>query len=243
MTTELVPMDALQQMAQAFAKSGLFGAKTPDQCLSLLLLANAEGIHPAVAMRDFDIIQGKPAKKAEAMHRSFMAAGGTVEWHALDDAQADATFSHPQGGTVRVKWDMERVKRAEIKNEAMYKKYPRAMLRSRCISEGCRTVYPAATSGLYEPGEVAGFAQATPAEKDMGPVVIVAEASTTPAGERDKELADLCKQAGFSEKFYFNRLNVKSAAEMSDDDWNGVLANVRKRIKDKQNKSEDAKAA
>jgi hypothetical protein len=34
---------------------------------------------------------------------------------------------------------------------------PRQMLRSRVISEGVRTVYPGATSGLYEEGEVASF--------------------------------------------------------------------------------------
>jgi hypothetical protein len=42
----------------------------------------------------------------------------------------------------------------------MYKKYPRQMLRSRVISEGIRTVYPGATSGLYEEGEVASFSDA-----------------------------------------------------------------------------------
>jgi hypothetical protein len=36
----------------------------------------------------------------------------------------------------------------------MWKKYPRQMLRSRVISEGVRTVYPGATSGLYEENEV-----------------------------------------------------------------------------------------
>ena len=36
----------------------------------------------------------------------------------------------------------------------MWKKYPRQMLRSRVISEGVRTVFPGATSGLYEVGEV-----------------------------------------------------------------------------------------
>ena len=122
-------------------------------------------------MRDFDITQGRPAKKAEAMHRSFIAAGGSIEWHTLDDTKADATFRHPQGGEARISWDMARVKQAKISNEAMYSKYPRQMLRSRCISEGCRTVYPAATSGLYEPGEVHGMG-----EKDMGKAVVVAEA-------------------------------------------------------------------
>ena len=217
MSNELVPMDQLQQMAGAFAKSGMFGAKTPEQCMALLLLAHAEGIHPAIAMRDFDLIQGRPAKKAEAMHRSFLAAGGSVVWNALDDTQADATFSHPQGGTARIKWDMKRVEQAKIANEAMYKKYPRAMLRSRCISEGCRTVYPAATSGLYEPGEVAGF---TPA-KDMGNAEVVVDRA---------ELAKLCDEAKFSIKWYLNKAGVERVEDMTAEDYAGAVEAARRKV-------------
>lgn len=217
MSTDLIPMDALQQMATAFAKSGMFGTKTPDQCMALLLMASGEGIHPAIAMRDFDIIQGRPAKKAEAMHRSFLAAGGSVEWHALDDTQADATFSHPQGGSARIKWDMKRVEQAKISNEQMYKKYPRQMLRSRCISEGCRTVYPAATSGLYEPGEVAGFAK----EKDMGAAEVVADRT---------ELAKLCDEAKFSIKFYLNRAQVERVEDMTAEDYAGAVEAARRKV-------------
>lgn len=235
MSQDLVPLDQLQIMANTFAKSGMFGAKTPDQCMALLLLASGEGIHPAIAMRDFDIIQGRPSKKAEAMLRSFLSAGGSVEWHALDDTQADATFSHPQGGSARIKWDMARVKQAKISNEAMYQKYPRAMLRSRCVSEGCRTVYPASTSGMYEPGEVAGFAK----EKDMGNAdVVTAIAGPFDAMSRDKEFADLCKQVNISPKFYLNRANVERASDASEEDWQGMVAAVKRKIKAAQDKAE-----
>jgi hypothetical protein len=171
MSTALVPFDQLNTMATAFASSGMFGAKTKEQALSLLLLAQAEGVHPAIAMRDFDIINGRPAKKAEAMHRSFIAAGGKIEWHRLDDECADATFSHPQGGTARITWDMARARKAGLGNKDMYSKYPRQMLKARVVSEGCRTVFPAATSGLYVPEEVSTFAP--PKEKDMGPAQVV----------------------------------------------------------------------
>lgn len=182
MSTAVVPYGELERMASAFATSNMFGAKTKEQALSLLLLAQAEGVHPAIAMRDFDIIQGRPAKKAEAMHRSFIAAGGRVEWHALTDEQADATFSHPQGGTVRVTWDMARAKKAGIGGKDMYSKYPRQMLKSRVISEGCRTVYPAATSGLYVPDEVVTFKPVQPQaqpERDMGAAQIVHDEDIT----------------------------------------------------------------
>jgi hypothetical protein len=146
----------VERVALAIARGGLFGSKDPNAVLTLCLLAQAEGQHPAVVFRDYHIISGKPAKKAEAMLRDFINAGGKVEWHQLDDTCADATFTHP-AGTARISWNHERAAKAQIAGNAMYKKYPRQMLRSRVISEGIRTVYPGATSGLYEEGEVASF--------------------------------------------------------------------------------------
>jgi hypothetical protein len=175
--TAIVPIDILQRYADTFAKSAMFGAKTPEQAMSLLLLAQAEGVHPAIAMRDFDVIQGRPAKKAQAMHRSFLEAGGKIEWHERTDTKADATFSHPQGGQVRVAWDMERARKAGLSGKDMYAKYPRQMLAARAISEGCRTVYPAATSGLYVPEEFND--KFAPPEKNMGAADVVEEHDIT----------------------------------------------------------------
>jgi hypothetical protein len=175
--TAIVPIDILQRYADTFAKSAMFGAKTPEQAMSLLLLAQAEGVHPAIAMRDFDVIQGRPAKKAQAMHRSFLEAGGKIEWHERSDTKADATFSHPQGGQVRVAWDMERARKAGLSGKDMYAKYPRQMLAARAISEGCRTVYPAATSGLYVPEEFND--KFAPPEKNMGAADVVEDPDFT----------------------------------------------------------------
>ena len=70
--------DQLVRMAQSFAKSGLFGVKDADSALSLLLIAQAEGRNPALIMRDFDVIEGRPAKKAEAMLRDFQASAAAL---------------------------------------------------------------------------------------------------------------------------------------------------------------------
>ena len=149
-------MGEIEQVANAIAKGGLFGSKDPYAVLTLCLLAHAEGQHPAVVFRDYHIIQGKPAKKSEAMLRDFIMSGGKVEWHKLDDGCADATFSHSSGGSARIDWTMDRAKKAGLAT-AMWSKYPRQMLRSRTISEGVRTVFPGATSGLYVPEEVSAF--------------------------------------------------------------------------------------
>lgn len=246
-STAIVPIAEIERMALAFSKSGLFGTKTPDQAMALLLLAQAEGQHPALAMRDFDVIQGKPAKKAEAMLRSFIAAGGSVEWHQLDDTVADATFSHPQGGKARIAWDMERAKKAGLTGKDNWQKYGRAMLRSRTVSEGCRTVYPAATSGLYVPEEVRDIVRQertqTRQEKDMGTAVVVdADGFITEPAKRDGELASLCTQAAISPKFYLNRAGVESASQMTDEDWTECVAVVKRKIKSQQDKAAGAQA-
>lgn len=144
----------MERVALAIAKGGLFGSSDPNAVLTLCMLAHAEGQHPAVVFRDYHIISGKPAKKSEAMQRDFLAAGGKIEWHKLEDDCVDATFSHPQGGSVRISWDNARVAQAQLGGNAMHKKYPRQMKKARVIAEGVRTVFPMATSGLYETGEV-----------------------------------------------------------------------------------------
>lgn len=148
----------IERMAQSVAKSGLFpGMKTQEQAMALMLLAHAEGMHPAIAARDYDVISGRPAKKAEAMMRDFMRSGGAIEWHELSDAVAEATFSHPQGGKLKLRWDMDRATKAGLGGKPMWKQWPRQMLRARLISEGVRTVFPLATSGMYVPEEVQDF--------------------------------------------------------------------------------------
>ena len=63
----------MERMARAFAASKLFGVTNPEQALALCLVAQAEGRHPATAAQDYNIIQGRPAKKADAMLRDFIS--------------------------------------------------------------------------------------------------------------------------------------------------------------------------
>lgn len=149
----IMPFADMERLAVSIAKSGMFGMKTPEQALVLMMISQAEGRHPALAARDYDIVQGRPTKKAEAMLRDFLQGGGRVEWHALTDESADATFSHAQGGSARISWDMKRAAAAGLGGKDMWKRFPRQMLRSRTVSEGVRTVWPMATSGMYVPEE------------------------------------------------------------------------------------------
>ena len=156
--TQLVPIGDMQIMARVFAKSGLIlGAKTEEQTMTLMLVAQAEGRHPASVAADYHIIQGRPTLKSEAMLARFQQAGGKVEWHDHSNDKVSGTFSHPQGGSLRVDWDMARAKSAGLGTKDNWRQYPRQMLRARVISEGVRAVFPAVLNGMYTPEEVRDF--------------------------------------------------------------------------------------
>jgi len=152
---EIVPIDQINLMANAISKSNFFGIKTAEQAAALMLVAQADGLHPAKAATHYHIIQGKPALSADAMLARFQSAGGKVKWEAYDDQAVVGTFTHAAGGSVTIRWDLARAKKAGIGN---LDKYPAAMMRARCISEGVRTVYPGVIVGMYTPEEVSQFA-------------------------------------------------------------------------------------
>jgi hypothetical protein len=152
---ELIPISDIQTMALNISKSGFFGLKTPEQAAALMLVAQADGLHPAKAATHYHIIQGKPSLSADAMLARFQSAGGRVNWDTYTDAEVTGTFSHAQGGSVKISWTIARAKKAAIGN---LEKFPAAMLRARCISEGIRTVYPGVIVGMYTPEEVQTYA-------------------------------------------------------------------------------------
>jgi hypothetical protein len=165
MSTALIPMSDIQRMAQAVAASKLFGVTNVEQALALMLVAQAEGLHPATAARDYHIIQGRPALKADAMLARYLNSGGKVEWVEHTDAKVEAKFTHPAGGSVTIDWDMERAKKAGLGGKDMWAKYPRQMLRARVISEGIRATNPAVVSGVYTPEEMQDMEPAKPARR------------------------------------------------------------------------------
>jgi len=164
MSNAIVPWTDQERMANAIAKSNLFGLKSADQVLALMAVAQAEGRHPGSVARDYHIIQGRPALRADAMLARFQQAGGTVHWLKYADDEVKAEFSHPQGGSLTLSWTLKQAREIGLAGKDNWKNYPRAMLRARVISEGIRTVYPGVLTGEYTPEEVMDFqpAQNTP---------------------------------------------------------------------------------
>ena len=154
-------------MAEVAAGSKMFGFKNPQEAMAIMLLCQAEDLHPAIAMRDYHVIQGRPALKADAMLARFQQAGGSVNWKVYEDEQVTGIFSHPAGGSLEVTWTLAKAKLIGIASKDNWRNYPRAMLRARCVSEGIRSVYPGCVVGVYTPEEVQDF---QPTRQDQNPV-------------------------------------------------------------------------
>jgi hypothetical protein len=78
-----------------------------------------------------------------------------------------------------VSWTIKDAERAGLTGNPTWKKFPRQMLKARCISEAVRGIFPGVLSGLYAPEEVSDI-----------PVQLVAETAPEPIQlEAPKEAA------------------------------------------------------
>ena len=151
-------MTEVKEMANAVVKSGMFpSVKTADAAFCLMMLCQSEGLHPMQALRRYNIIQGTPSMKADAVLAEFMNRGGRVLWGQMDEKACEATFEAP--GLLKpttVRWTIDgEAKRAELTGKDNWRKYPRAMLRARVISEGIRLAMPEVMVGLQTSEEAA----------------------------------------------------------------------------------------
>jgi len=173
MSTQLVPQFTyvdMESMAVTLSKTGIFGISDKNVMLSLMLISQAEGLHPAIAARDYHIIQGRPSLTADAMLARYMQAGGRVNWTEYTDERVTGEFSHPSSGTVAISWTIDMAKQAGVyKQGSGWTKYPRAMLRSRCVSEGTRASFPGCVASTYTPEEVENFEPIKRSRKDVTP--------------------------------------------------------------------------
>jgi hypothetical protein len=232
--SNIVSFTEMDQMAGAIAASGLFGMKDKNSVLALMAVAQAEGLHPASAARDFHIIQGRPALKADAMLARFQNAGGIVDWKEYTDERVTGIFKHPNGGSLEVTWTIDQARSIGlVKPGSGWQKFPRAMLRSRCISEGIRSVFPGSVTGYYTPEEVSDFEP----PKEMGKVEVVAtDLNTIEEDPPQIDNGEVPIRKGNFAKFavthnlYIPGNNEPYAQYMSVEDWQDGFIDLVTRI-------------
>ena len=210
MANELVTSNTkeLIDMAQIMSKSGLFG-KSAEQLASLMMIAQAEGRHPATVAMEYDVIQGKPALNSRTALARFQSAGGKIKWIESNATMCTAEFTHEQGGTLQITWTIERAKEANLTGKDTWRKYPDQMLRARCIAEGVRAVLPACLGALYLVEEVSDFDDKPKRQiKSRGVDVIVEDDPPMEDGKGSFQISESVNAV--FKKIKENELNIES---------------------------------
>ena len=150
--------DEKVRIAKTVAASGLFALKSPETVLTLMLIAEAEHISPIRAMMIYDVVNGRPSMKAQAMLARFQEAGGICVWKETSNEAAEAVFIHPvaQPDGLPVRFTIADAQRMgdQFRN-ATWHHHPADMLVARVIAKGVRRVLPGVILGFYSPEEIA----------------------------------------------------------------------------------------
>jgi hypothetical protein len=231
--TAVITLDQMQAQASALVKSKMFGFKTVEEAVSIMLIAQAEGRPAALAARDYHVIQGRPALKADAMLARFQQEGGIVNWLTYTDAKVEGEFSHPRSSPkpIIIGWTIEMAKRIGLASRENWRNYPRAMLRARVISEGVRTVYPGIAVGIYTVEEVQDFAP----EKNITPTAGAADNLAEDQRVKITELADKMREwlnGGSLTDAYMEMDNAALDADEHVFLWTHFDSRVRRQLKE-----------
>lgn len=164
-------LDAVKQLGDWIAHSGMFGATKAEQGYVLALECIASKQTPLSWKKSNHLINGNITMKSESMLAGLMDAGWDIDWIQFDVQAAIADFSK-NAKKVRVSFTVEDAKQAGLipaKPGSGWAKFPAEMLRARLISKATRMLDPRITQGRYSPEEVADFSNTASAPAQPGP--------------------------------------------------------------------------
>jgi len=154
-TPELTYRDMLG-FAGEMLKTGFLpkAVDTPAKAVAIILTGREMGVGTMQALRGIWIVQGRPTVAADLQLGIFKRAGGHAAFRELSDEKAVLWLQHPNGDEHVETYSMTDAKAAGLTVKETWKAYPRAMLRSRAITAGLKSIGFEACSGVYDPEEV-----------------------------------------------------------------------------------------
>lgn len=185
----------MQQRAALLLKSGFLpkAIRTPEQALAVMQTGQELGLGPMQALRSIHVIEGKPALSAELMAALVFrhVPGATLRVAVSTNHECEVRAARPGTPETVFKFTIHDAQVAGVASKDVWRKYPRAMLRSRCVSEAVRAIFPDASMGLYTPEELGGevaIQEMEPASLEPETTVTVVEPEPAPKSEPPKAL-------------------------------------------------------
>ena len=165
---------AMMKMSETLVKSGFLpGAiKTPAQAVAIVMTGRELGIPPMQALRQVNVIQGKPTMAAELMLALAYQHIPGFKYEILETTNEKCVckFTRPGHMPLTHKFDIDDAKAMQLAGKDNWKKQPATMLRWRCISSGLRLIAPDAIAGVYSPEEIMPDAMI---DKESGTIIDV----------------------------------------------------------------------
>jgi hypothetical protein len=155
-TTRPADMSGLAAAGEHAVKTGMLPdhIKTGWQFAVIAAAGHEMGMQPMRAIRSLAMVKGKVIEAADSQLARFKTAGGRSEFETLDDTRAVLHLVHPNGDKHTETFTLEDAKRAGLEGNPNYKKFPRAMLRSRAITAGLKSIGWEGAVGAYDPEEL-----------------------------------------------------------------------------------------
>lgn len=168
------PKSAIDLVGKVLLGGGL-GLKTIEQARAIALRAMVTQTNPFDVAAEYHVLGNRLSMRADAMLSRFQQAGGAVRWLKYDDAEVKGLFTAPDKNQLEVGLTFESAASKGWVTDT-YKKYPRAMLRARVISEAVRTLWPSIITGIYTPEEmIAGDVIEHVTAPEPAPVEVMAD--------------------------------------------------------------------
>jgi hypothetical protein len=179
-TDDAAEFGSLVSMGDQLRRTGFLPAhiKNGVDFAAIVLMGREMGMGTMAACRKLQVIKGTVTERADSQLARFKSAGGRAEFKELSETRAVLTLRHPNGDQHTETFTIEDAKRAGLASNDNYNKHPKAMLRSRAITAGLKSVGWEGAVGIYDPDEVS---EPEPARE---PVVV------RPRGTKPQPVAD-----------------------------------------------------
>lgn len=128
--------------------------RTGAQAAAIIMTGRELGMGVMRSLRSLAMVKGKVTEYADSQLARFKSDGGHARFLRLDDKGATLWLRHPNGDEHEETFTIDDAKAAGLTGSGMYQKHPKAMLRSRAITAGLKSIGWEGGTGTYDPSEM-----------------------------------------------------------------------------------------
>ncbi len=142
------------KIADAMVKSGILprGIDNPFKAFAIIQKGREMGVEPMRALTGIYLIEGKTVVSPELKLECFRARGGKVQWIESTNTIAHVKLTSADGTSHDETVTMQDAATAGLTGKDNWRKYPKSMLRARCVAFALRAMGEG--DGAYIPEEM-----------------------------------------------------------------------------------------